>query len=884
MIRRLFHLRHTGPSVSEGVEWEIQHHLEERVDELMREGRSRAESEQEAARSFGDVERVRRELRGLDRRRAQRVRLGALLETMWQDVRYGIRGMGRDPLFTGAVVLTLGLGVGVNAALFGVIDALLLRPLPYAQPGELHDVFVTSNTMTFGRPHIEWPIASEVHKRAAFGGGHFLHSRRDALYTGGVEPLSAPTQGVSPGFHKTLGVWPVLGRGLLEEDARPNAPDVVLLDHAFWTEQFGQDPRVIGRVIQISDVGYEVIGVMPPRFKYPEYSFTSFWVPLRTDGTMMGRAQSSVHMVARISDAESAVAKGSLASLGTALFAEAGAKENETLTLVPVGENRARNQDIKRAIWMLSGAVLFILLVAGANMMNLLLVRASGRTRELAIRFALGASRVRVFRQMMTETIIIALLSGSFAALLAFLALTGVRGITPDEITFFAPYDIEVERRTLTFTFMLAALSGLVFGLVPALRAVRMSVPASDAALTSYATRARSSRRLRRSLVIGEVALAVPLLTAAVLLSQSFVRLIGVEPGFDPDRLAMINLTISGRYRTPAERTAYVQRLEQRLEQIPGVTGATFSYGLPPHTSFSFGVKLQAEGAQPPAQGQPELLPFASVRPDFFDVTGATILTGRPFTVSDGIHQTSVIIDRDLADFLWSDGNAVGRRFRLDDDAPWLTVVGIMSDMKLMGPNDRNSRFAMLYPMKHDDVGGYLSFAVGTASDPTPLLQEMRKAIRSVDSSQPIVDIGTATHFYAESVAMPRFLLVLMGVLGALGLTLAAVGIYAVLAFGVAQRRHELAVRMALGARAGHVRGMVVGEGLALAALGAALGIAGSVFLTRVIRGALFEIEPNDPSTLALVVITMLVVAAIASFRPAQRATALDPLAVMRSN
>lgn len=883
MIRRLFHLGMFGPNVEDGVTWEIEHHLEERIEELLSEGMTRAVAEAEARLTFGDMERVRSELIHLDRTRDRKVRVGHMIEAIWQDARFAVRGMRRNIGFTAAVVLTLGLGIGANSAMFSVVDALLLRPLPYARPNELMENLIRSSPDDHEMPYLQWDFAREWQQKATFASSILLHQRTNALYIGGTEAVTLGVEGVSPEFVRTIGIAPAVGRSITADDAKPGAPDVVIISDAFWKTQLASDPNVIGRTLVLGgkSVPFTVIGVMPKGFKFPEYSETAFWVPLHTDGTLFGRKQQMVYGLARISEERLASAAAQARVLSGSLFKATDASSKDFIGFKSMQSARASNRDIRQAMWMLSGAVALILLVACFNMINLLLVRSAARTRELSVRMAIGASRIRVIRQLMTEALVMALLSGVVAVLLALVALQAMGTIMPESITFFSPYRIGMEMRGLAFTFAVACLSGLAFGMIPAFMAVRRNSPATDAGLTNYGGRGRAGTRLRRVLVVLETAMSVTLMIGAFLLIHSFVRLMRVDPGFDTRNIAMMKMTVSSsRHGDAAERATYLDRLKTRIEAIPGVTGTTISSGLPPGVNLSFGVELAPEGAPAPLANQPPIIPNAEVQPDFFDVMGVNVIAGRAFDRNDA-GTSNVILDEDMARYMWPDGSALGKRFRMQKNDSAMTVVGVVKDLKLMGPAAKEGDFSMLYPLTRD-AGGFLSMAVKTKGDMKALLPEIRRAVREIDPGQPIESLASGTDEYLESVGMPRFLLAVMTALGGTALVLAALGLYGVLAFGVAQRSHEMAVRIALGARPFHVGFLVIEEGLLLAAAGIAIGVAGALVLSKLIATALYDVRPAEPGSYLLVALTMLVVALIACWVPARRATRIAPSMAMR--
>jgi predicted permease len=656
---------------------------------------------------------------------------------------------------------------------------------------------------------------------------------------------------------------------------------VVVLDHDFWRSAFGADPAVIGRSIELDGTRHRIVGVMPAGFRFPIYSTTELWMPIRADGSFLGLPGHGQYMVARIGGESVERAQARADGVARALEEAQPRDGGWSIHLSSLPAMRARDPQLRQAVYVLLGAVALLLLVAGVNATSLLLVRGWSRARELAVRVALGASRRRVMGQLLTESVVLALLSGFAAALVALAALHAILGIMPESITFFAPYAIRMGWRTLAFTFAVAAAIGVLTGVAPALQARRASSKAGTG-LTPYATRTPGRSRLRRSLVVAEVAVSVVLLLGAGLLMHSFIRLVRVDPGFRIKDVAVMQLNLSSTsYPSSAERAAFLHRLEERLEAIPGVEGVAVNSRVPPEGGLAFGVQLTAE-AQSPAAGPPQILPFASVPPDFFRVLDVRVIAGRSFTAEDA-GTDRVIIDQDLARFLWPDQNPLGRRFRIRPDSPWLTVTGVVGDLRMVGPDDREARFGILYPLERNAAPSYVPLAIRTHGDPRPLLQSFRAAVHELDPRQPIEELRPASEFYAQTIDMPRFLLVLMAILAGLALLLAAVGIYGVLAFGVTQRRGDLGIRMALGASVGRVGWGVLREGLLLTGAGLVLGVAISVSLSRLIRGLLYGVEPGDPITTAAVVFVSLVAAALACWLPARRATRVDPAEVLRA-
>jgi putative ABC transport system permease protein len=528
---------------------------------------------------------------------------------------------------------------------------------------------------------------------------------------------------------------------------------------------------------------------------------------------------------------------------------------------------------------MFAGAVAGMLLIALLNGINLLLVRGAARARELGVRRAIGASRGRVVRQLMTESLVVALVSGTVAVALALGGVGALRRVMPSEFAFSSVYDFAVGPRPLLFTFLVSVGVGTLLGLLPALRA------GGGGRLLPRGAGGRTGRRGRAGprsvLVILETAVSVTLLAGAGLLANSFARLARTDPGFDPAGLVLMEIGLSEtRYTSGVERAAFLREVEGRVEAIPGVEGATVASGLPTSSGFSFGVSLEAEGRPAPSEGQPILVPTASVSPDYLDVTGTPLRAGRNLRPGDG-EAANVLVDEALAAYLWPDESPLGRRFRISEDGAWQTVVGVVADQKMMGPDDRQGRFEIFHALADEDVRPYMSLAVRTAGEGEAVVGALRRAVQELDPQQPVREIATARAALAESIAKPRFLLTVMGFLAGTAVVLTAVGLYGVLSYVVAGQRRDMGIRIALGATRGWVRGRVLAGGLTLAAGGILLGLGGALALDRLIQSLLFGVRPGDPATLASVAGLVLGVSALACYLPARRATRVDPVEVL---
>lgn len=637
------------------LEEELRYHLEMTVEENLRRGMDVEEARRQAALELGGLTQTREAARNDRGLRS--------LERIAQDIRYGLRGVRSNPLFATALVLTLGLGIGANATMFSVIDALLLRPLPYPEPDRLVEIWEANPETGRRQEAMPLDVGRVWAERDDLFETAFPYTWLTVLYTGGAEPTTVGAGAVSPGWDETLGIGPVLGRNFTEEDAHPAAESTVLLSHGFWLQAFGADPAVLGRVIELDGIDHRIIGVMPEGFKFPTYASTEVWTALRQDGRYFGQPGRPVYMLARLPvDVSIAAAQARADDLAASLVDAMPRDGDWSVHLRPLDAVRG-GDSTRRAIWFLAGAVGLILLVAMLNGVNLLLVRGWSRTRELAVRVALGASRRRLVGQLLTESLMLALAAGIVAVLLAFVALRLIEGIIPSDVTFWTPYDIALERRPLLFAFGAAVVTGLGIGVTTALLATRTRTGSAEAGLTTYAAKTLAQVHLRRGLVIAEVAVSVALLTGAGLLLNSFVRLMRVDPGFRLENVAIMTLSLSpGAHPTGETRMAFMRGLEARIESIPGVAGATTGgTGLPVY-GFSLSSLLETDDGLDRSQSNPRLIAYTRVSPDFFGLLDVPVLTGRPLTDADRGTE-NVIVDIELARFLWGDANPIGRRF-----------------------------------------------------------------------------------------------------------------------------------------------------------------------------------------------------------------------------
>jgi predicted permease len=850
---------------------EIRHHILERADALVQQGWPRRDALREAERRFGDVDRIHREMRGSRSSRGRE-----LLRSVGSDLRYALRGVRGNPGFALAVVATLALGIGAASSIFAVVDALLLRPLPYQDAERLVEV---NHARWQAGGYTPGTTTSRVGgwREAAteFADGWVAWSLGTLVRTDGTAAEQLEVVAVTPGTDTLLGIPLLLGRGFSDEDARPGSPDVAVLGRGTY-ERLGADPNILGRTLRLESGPVMIVGVLRGGVRFPTWGGESdLWIPIRDDFTAADRPLPNVGgLWARLRPGVSlALAQERADVLAAALQEREPLEDGWEVRLVPVGAHRM-NADVGRALWTLSATVAAIFLIAWVNGINLLLVRSSARSRELAVRVAIGGSRVRVLQQLVIEGLVLGVLGGVAAVGLALLAVGAIRGIIPWVVAWSSPHALEIEGRTLAFTFAASLAVGTVLGLVPALDAMR------DGGLSPLARRPSDDgpdrRRLRSGLVVAQVALSMTLLAAAGLFVKSFARLVSVDPGYDYDRIALAHIGLSPtRYPDAAARADFFRRLEDALASYPGIEGVSRMDG----RGFRSGAALEPEDGLAP-RDQPYRVPSASIATDYLDVTGVALVGGRGFEPAD-VNTDAVIIDLDLARFLWRE-NAVGRRFRMGEDGEWMTVVGVVRELRLMGRDQREGPYQILYPAPAESAGAWVELVVRAAGDPRSVLRAVREAVHALDPEQAIWRLRAAADALAEEEEEPRFVVTLMILLAGIAVALTAVGLYGVMAFSVARRDRELAVRMALGADARRVRAMVLGEGLTVAAVGVVLGLGGTLLASRAVERLLYEVQPHDPAILATTAALFLAVAAAASLLPARRATRVNPAETLR--
>jgi predicted permease len=817
-----------------------------------------------------------------------------------QDLRYAVRAFARAPGFTAAAILSIALGIGANTFMFSVASALLLRPLPYEQADRLVILWNRSPGLGIAEDwfstaqyfDIKTNVRALEQTAIAIGGNYNL--------TDGGEPERIGTIRVSSNLLSMLGARAEVGRLFTADDDRPNVAGTAVLGHGTWMRRYGGDRNVVGRTLTLNGLPYQVIGVLPASFDLPREVMPTLYgaehaeilIPLplgpkaadiRTaeDYNIIGRLRSGV--TARQAQAEMDTLTARLRRDHPEVYPPNGGL---TFSIVPLQEQVIGG--VRRSVLILAGAVGFVLLIACANVANLLLSRALARQREIAVRVAIGASRGRIVSQFLVESVLLALAGGAFGLMFSLWSVQWMRVFGSKSVP--RLHEIAIDARVLLFTLVVSIAAGVLFGLVPAMRLSRLDVHGSlkDAGRGSSGSSALWGRghNMRRLLVIAELALSVILLIGAGLLIRSFAQLQRVSPGFNPEQTLTLELTMSGRKYGEAQvvRETYRQ-LWPRLAQLPGVTSVGGVSALPLSQMFAWG-PITVEGRVPPAGEKFINADIRIVGGDYFQSMEIPLIGGRFFNEFDTRTSPSVtIIDAHMASQLWPDADAVGKRIKRDatnnPEAPWITVIGVVGRVKQY-TLDADSRMAMYLPHAQASTRA-MNVVLRTAADPTALTTAVRREIRAMDPDLPIYGARGMTARVDESLATRRFSMLLLTLFAALALGIASIGIYGVMAYLVNQGTRELGIRLALGATPVLILRMVVSQGMTVALTGVAIGIVGAFALTHVMQSLLFGVNAFDPLTFIAIPLLLAAIALLASWIPARRAARIDPTISLRS-
>jgi putative ABC transport system permease protein len=812
------------------------------------------------------------------------------MDAIRQDLRYALRQLLRSPGFTAVAVLTLALGIGANSAIFTVVNAVLLRPLAYDEPDRLVFIHTAFPGLGFDQFWVSPPEYRELQERSRSYEEIGLWRVGAASLSGVERPVRVTAARASGELFRALNVAPQLGRVFTPKEDRESEGLLAVISHRLWQSAFGGDPEVIGRSVEVNGSPLPVLGVMPPGFDI-EDAGVDLWLPAGIPLAPTNRGSHNFHLVGRLAPgATLEQAQVEMAGL-VERWGEMNPGEHvpnpEGHAMVVKSLQEEVVGDVRVALLILLGAVGLVLLIACANVANLLLAKAESRQMEIAVRTALGAGRRRLFRQFMTEGLMLALAGGAVGLLLGSLGLAALLASSPDSLP--RSDAIGLDPGVLLFTLGLSVLTGVLFGLAPLLH---LSHRATSATLKDGAQRSSASagrQRLRRLLVVSEVAMAVVLVIGSGLLLRSFAALQDVDPGFDAEGLLTFQLHLpAATYPEVADQNAYFTRLDQRLGELPGVTGHAAMAGLPPLRDVNANTTA-FEGKEPSPDGPGHNVDFYQVVSGaWFETMGIPIVEGRAFIAGDDATSTPVaIINERLARVFYPGENPIGQRIRPSWVEPWATIVGIARDVKQGGLSaETGTELYLHYPQLETFFGGGardMHVVVRSMRPPESIMAEVRSAVWDVDDALPLANMSSMEAHIAGSVSRPRFLALLLTIFAGVALALAAIGTYGVLSYSVAERRREIGIRMAIGAESETVMGMILRDGLGVAAVGLAAGLVGAFALSRLLGSLLFEVSATDPLTYVATPVILALVAGAACWIPARRATRVDPMIALRT-
>jgi putative ABC transport system permease protein len=868
-LKQLFARRQHYTDLSE----EIQEHLEEKIEELVASGVPRTKAISQARREFGNVTLVKEDGRSVWRWHS--------IESIFADIRYALRSLRKSPGFTTVAVLTLALGIGTNSAIFSVVDAILLRPLPYPEPDRL--VRVWESSIKYDSPRnvvnplnfLDWQDHAQ-----SFDSMAAISTLTTNLSRNG-EPIAVQGMQVTPDFFSILRVPPLLGRAFNASDGIPEQDHSIILSYKLWQRQFGEDQTIVGQKIEVDGLPYEVIGVMPQNFSFPKVN-AEVWTPLalvRGDKNLGGRF---LTVVARLKPGVS-IDQAKQDMLRVADFtaqARPDYDKNWSASVYPMLEDTTRG--VSRPLWVLLASVGFLLLIACANVANLLLIRGTGRVREMAVRSALGAARSRIIQQLFVESLLLSATGTLVGLVFANLGLRGLLALIPQSAPLPRSEPISIDGRVLLFTFLASLLTAILFGLVPALRISRVDLQNALKQGTLRGGGVGGHQTLRRCFVVAEVFLALLLSVGAGLMLRSFARLIAVDPGFNREHLLTMHVwTAPSRYNNDLKRSQYFERILSEIRNTPGVQSAGSTHFLPLTERVSGSCFSPADQPTPTPAESPTSQ-FLIISAGYFPAMGTPIQAGRDFEERDNFSSPHVaIVNHAFANRFFLGQNMLGKQLQVC----WkfkepVEVVGVVSDARQAHLEDAPEPTIFL---SNSQVPMYFATLVVRATgDPDHIARSVEAAIHHVDPDQAVSDIKTMEAVFSDSVSSPRFQAILLLVFAGLAVTLSMIGVYGVVSYSVSERTNEIGIRVALGAASRDVVRLVLQEALILAGIAVVLGLAGSLALSRVLQTLLFEVTPTDPATLASVCGAILMVSALAAILPARRAMRVDPIVALR--
>jgi putative ABC transport system permease protein len=798
---------------------------------------------------------------------------------MLNDLRYALRMLLKSPGVTAMAVLALGLGIGANTSIFSVVNFLLLRPLPYKDPGQLVRVWATYPPKAVTQDATSYPDFTDwKNQNSAFQQiAAFTHQYFNLK--GGNQPERILGLRVSADLFPLLGARTVQGRTFLPEEQQPGKDHVLLVGEGLWRRRFGKDPDLVGKTVTLNDESYTVIGILPSNFEFPPFESPQLYVPLVADPN---RGHGYLHVVARLNSAmKLSEAQAQMNVIAQRLEQQYPRHDKDRgISLMPLQESVVGR--VRHALLILTGAVGFVLLIGCANVANLLLARTAVRQKELAVRITLGASRLRLIRQLLTESVLLAFLGGTLGVLLAVWGVDFLMVLLHRILPLPRLDAVNVDSRVLGFTLLISLLTGLAFGLAPALGASKPDLNESLKEGSRSLTRSLRHNHIRSLLVVSEIALTLVLLIGSGLMLKSFLLLQQVDPGLHPDNILTLEFSLfESKYSKTRTRAAFFQQVLERLGTLPEVQSAAVVADIPLGGSADT-LGFRIEGRADPAPREWLIAGFNVVSPDYFRTVGIPLLKGRDFNERDAENAPPVIvINETMAHRFWPDEDPISRRITMDGEH-WYSIVGVVGNVRHLGLDSPPRPEAYICYLQDPVLWPYLSLMVRTDSNPMRLASTIQGVIWAVDKDQPIANVRTMEQILSASVAQPRIYMVLLSIFASVALILAAVGTYGVISYSVTQRTHEIGIRMALGAQPGDILKIVVGQGMILTILGILIGLAGAFGLTRVLSSLLYEVTATDPATFVAVPLFLAAVAFLACYIPARRATKVDPMVTLR--
>ncbi|HEY7236565.1 MAG TPA: ABC transporter permease [Gemmatimonadaceae bacterium] len=872
------YVRFVRPNIAADVDDELAFHVAMRIERNRSLGMMPDEARRDALSRFGDVDAVRRALVSHDQRRQAAEGRREYFMQFLQDVRFGLRALRRAPGFALATTLTLALCIGANAAIFSVIHAVVLRPLPYAHPEQL---------MSVGTGAAGEFLALAVRLRSFSRFAAWVEQTHPI--DDGQEALRVEGAAITPDLLPTLGVSPVIGRGFTDDEAQPGRNNVLLISEAIWRQHFGEVQNIVGKKILVEGVPHTIVGVMPSDFHFPNAT-TQYWQPLAFNPANVGATWAvwDKKIIARVAPGVSiARAQREVREVWPSLRSlnplwDPGPDYRRDAAPAPLRDDVVGATG--RLLWILFGCVLLVLLVGCVNVANLLLARATAREREFSVRAALGGGRARLIRQLVTESLLLAVLGGSLGVALSVAGVRWLVAVMPPGIP--RTDEISVSGTVLLFTLGVALVTGLLFGIVPALRATQQARTGSSVDLGRRTSHGRHHHRVASVLVTTELALAVLLVVGATLLVRSFAALRAVNLGFDASHVIAARLTPpNGRYADSGKVSAFYDGVVDRLAGMRGVTNVAIADKLPMAQAV-WGIAIRVQGQFEDNKHElPAIGHLQQVSPGYFQTMRIPVVRGRTFSAADRMGQPPVtIVSQSVARRYWPNEDPIGKRVAPPWDAPYMTIIGVVADTKQDSLRD-TARTSIYLPWAQRTAfaGSEMWVMVRSASDPAPLAAAIRATVRDLDRTVAVSDVRTMDAVVSRSIRGTRFTVLLVGAFAIAALLLGAIGIYGVMSYLVGQRTTEMGIRMALGASVAAVIGLIVGRAARVAALGVAGGIIGALFATRWLGSLLYEVSATDPVTFVAVPLLFLVVAVAASYAPARRATRIDPVRALRA-